>query len=133
MRTFLESCDFSGKTIVPFCTSNSSGIGSSDTNLHEFFSCANWLDGQRFAADTSPTTVKDWIDGLELPSAVESASAPSGTQNVLVTYFSGTGTTRGVAQNLAAALGSDGLRSMKSLPSSLIHLPTWIIPIPVAV
>ena len=32
--TFLESADLSGKTIIPFCTSNSSGIGSSDTNLH---------------------------------------------------------------------------------------------------
>ena len=34
LYTFLENTDLSGKTIIPFCTSNSSGIGSSDTNLH---------------------------------------------------------------------------------------------------
>lgn len=69
--TFLESYDFSGKTVVPFCTSASSGIGSSDTNLHALAPDANWLSGKRFASGTSQKTVADWIDGLDLKSKPE--------------------------------------------------------------
>ena len=64
--TFLESYDFSGKTIVPFCTSASSSIGSSDTNLHALASGAEWVSGKRFASGTSQKTVADWIKGIEL-------------------------------------------------------------------
>ena len=64
--TFLESYDFSGKTIVPFCTSASSGIGSSDTNLHPLASSAEWVAGKRFASGTSQKTVAEWIKGLNL-------------------------------------------------------------------
>lgn len=73
--TFLESYDFTGKTIVPFCTSNSSGIGSSDTNLYSLTNGANWLAGQRFASGTSRNTMEDWIRGLELPEPTVSVSA----------------------------------------------------------
>ena len=53
ISTFLESYDFKGKTIVPFCTSHSSGIGSSDTNLHSLVdSSVEWKEGKRFAAGT---------------------------------------------------------------------------------
>ena len=52
VKTFLESYDFSGKMIVPFCTSHSSGIGTSDTDLHNLAETANWLAGQRFSGDT---------------------------------------------------------------------------------
>lgn len=72
--TFLESYEFTGKTIVPFCTSHSSGIGSSDTNLHSLTSGANWLAGQRFAGGTSRSTMEDWISGLELPKPAVSVS-----------------------------------------------------------
>lgn len=67
ISTFLESYDFTGKTIVPFCTSHSSGIGSSDTNLHPLASSADWLPGRRFASGTSPDTIAEWIEGLDLP------------------------------------------------------------------
>ena len=67
--TFLESYDFMGKTIVPFCTSHSSDIGSSDTNLHALTDGANWLSGKRFSAGTSRSTMEDWIGGLDLPKA----------------------------------------------------------------
>lgn len=43
----MESYDFFGKTIVPFCTSGGSGIGSSASNLEELANGATWLDGQR--------------------------------------------------------------------------------------
>lgn len=71
ISTFLESYDFAGKTIVPFCTSHSSGIGSSDTNLHALTSEANWLPGRRFAAGTTRETIENWIGGLDLPTAAE--------------------------------------------------------------
>ena len=64
--TFLESYDFSGKTIVPFCTSASSPIGSSDTNLHALASSAEWVSGKRFSSGTSRKTVADWIKSLDL-------------------------------------------------------------------
>lgn len=60
--TFLESYDFSGKTILPFCTSHSSGIGSSASNLHSLASGANWLDGKRFAGDTSKEEIESWLE-----------------------------------------------------------------------
>lgn len=67
ISTFLESYDFSGKTIVPFCTSHSSGIGSSDTNLHSLADNADWRSGRRFAGGTSRSTIEEWIAGLDLP------------------------------------------------------------------
>lgn len=63
--TFLESYDFSGKTIVPFCTSASSGIGSSDTNLHAFTDdSTNWIEGKRFAIGTDQDAFLDWLSGV---------------------------------------------------------------------
>lgn len=68
ISTFLESYDFSGKTMVPFCTSHSSGIGSSADNLHDLCSdSAIWLDGKRFEAGTSRGTIEEWIGKLDLP------------------------------------------------------------------
>ncbi len=64
--TFLESYDFSGKTIIPFCTSHSSGIGSSDTNLHWLAPNAEWVSGRRFSSGTSQDTVAEWIDSLDI-------------------------------------------------------------------
>lgn len=66
ISTFLESYDFADKTIVPFCTSHSSGIGSSDTNLHSLAPNADWGSGRRFASGTSQNTVADWIDSLNI-------------------------------------------------------------------
>lgn len=66
ISTFLESYDLSGKTIVPFCTSGSSGIGSSATNLHSLASAATWMDGQRFSGSASRSTVETWVNGLGL-------------------------------------------------------------------
>ena len=66
MCTFVESLDFSGKTIVPFCTSASSGVGSSATNLEKLTSGANWLAGKRFSGSESADTVMDWVNGLNL-------------------------------------------------------------------
>lgn len=66
VSTFMESYDFSGKTIVPFCTSASSGIGSSASNLEQLTSGAAWLDGQRFSGGNSQDAVMEWVNGLGL-------------------------------------------------------------------
>ena len=65
--TFLERYDFDGVTIIPFCTSGSSGIGSSAENLHALVPDANWLAGQRFDGGASQEEVAAWVEELELP------------------------------------------------------------------
>lgn len=65
ISTFLESYDFSGKTIVPFCTSHSSDIGSSAENLHSLCSDSiEWIEGRRFAGGTSKETVEEWLNDV---------------------------------------------------------------------
>ena len=66
--TFLESYDFSGKTILPFCTSGSSPIGTSAENLHALCtSSVKWLDGRRFGADASQEMVESWLTDAGIP------------------------------------------------------------------
>lgn len=64
--TFLESYDLSGKTIIPFCTSGSSGIGSSDTDLRTLAAQANWKPGRRFRTNETKGVITSWIEGLKL-------------------------------------------------------------------
>lgn len=62
ISTFLENYDFAEKTIVPFCTSHSSGIGSSADNLHSL--CPDttiWAEGRRFESGTSKDTMVEWL------------------------------------------------------------------------
>jgi flavodoxin len=66
VSTFMESYDFSGKTIIPFCTSSSSGIGSSGTNLSNLTKGAKWLPGKRFGGGTSRSDMVSWVNGLGL-------------------------------------------------------------------
>ena len=63
--TFLESYDFSGKTIIPFCTSGSSPIGST-TAMQNVTPGANWLDGQRFSGGASSEDVASWVEKFDL-------------------------------------------------------------------
>ncbi len=65
ISTFLESYDFSGKTVIPFCTSHSSGIGSSADNLHSLCPDSTvWAEGRRFEAETSRSTIEEWLDRM---------------------------------------------------------------------
>ncbi len=66
ISTFLESYDFEGKTIVPFCTSASSGMDASAKNLQSLTAGADWLDGQRFRGGAGEGDVTTWVDGLGL-------------------------------------------------------------------
>ena len=64
MDTFVESYDFEGITMIPFCTSGSSGIGQSGKHLEENADSGNWLEGHRFAGSASEDEIQSWIEGL---------------------------------------------------------------------
>ena len=66
LSTFMESYDFSGKTIVPFCTSGGSGVGASASNLEAVTEGATWLSGTRLNGESSYETIVDWVNGLGL-------------------------------------------------------------------
>ncbi len=59
--TFLEGVDMSGKTVVPFCTSAESPVGSSADNLHALAPGAVWKDGTRFAIGTTREIINEWL------------------------------------------------------------------------
>jgi len=61
LDTFVESHDFSGITVIPFCTSGSSDIGESDDYLAELAKSGNWLQGRRFSGSTAKETLESWI------------------------------------------------------------------------
>jgi len=60
--TFLESYDFSDKIVIPFCTSASSGISTSERNISKLVPIKNQLEGKRFSASASKESVCDWVD-----------------------------------------------------------------------
>ena len=60
--TFAEAYDFAGKTIIPFATSGSSGIGDSGKNLEELAKGAKVEEGKRFSANASTDELKAWAD-----------------------------------------------------------------------
>ena len=63
---FVKANDFTGKTVIPFCTSSSSGLGQSGTLLAGMAKGGNWQEGQRFSSGASDSTVRDWVNGLGL-------------------------------------------------------------------
>lgn len=67
LYTFLESYDFGDATIVPFCTSGSSVIGSSADDLQALTESTQWLEGQRFSAGASEEEVASWVESLDIP------------------------------------------------------------------
>ncbi|MBR3295002.1 MAG: NAD(P)H-dependent oxidoreductase [Clostridia bacterium] len=66
MDTFAESCDLEGKTVIPFCTSGGSGIGSSGKNLEELAGKGNWLNGRRLKSNASEPDISEWLSELGL-------------------------------------------------------------------
>ncbi len=63
---FVKNNDFTGKTVIPFATSSSSGMGQSGTLLSETAGTGDWQDGQRFRSNASQSNVADWVSGLGL-------------------------------------------------------------------
>lgn len=66
VNNFINGNDFSGKTVIPFCTSASSGLGESGSLLAEMADTGNWQDGERFSSGASSDDVANWVNGLEL-------------------------------------------------------------------
>ena len=64
--SFVEANDFTGKTVIPFCTSSSSGLGQSGELLAELAGTGDWLEGQRFRSGVSQEDVNEWVDSLGL-------------------------------------------------------------------
>ena len=62
LSTFAEQYDFDGLTVIPFCTSGSSGIGSSAGELAMQAGSGTWLEGQRFSADVSEEELQTWLE-----------------------------------------------------------------------
>lgn len=81
---FIAANDFTGKTVIPFATSSSSGLGESGTLLAQQAGTGDWLDGQRFRSGESEDSVREWVAGLNI-TASASTEQPSAS---LVVYFS---------------------------------------------
>lgn len=63
---FIEANDFTGKTVIPFATSSSSGLGESGELLAEMAGTGNWQEGMRFRSGVSADDVTGWVEELEL-------------------------------------------------------------------
>ncbi len=66
VNEFVETNDFTDKTVIPFCTSSSSGLGESGELLEEMAGTGNWQEGERFSSGVSSDDVSTWISGLNL-------------------------------------------------------------------
>lgn len=64
VNTFVKANDFTGKTVIPFCTSASSSLGNSGKNLEKLANTGNWLDGHRFSSSASENEIKEWTDKI---------------------------------------------------------------------
>lgn len=65
VESFVQANDFTGKTVIPFCTSASSGIGNSGELLAQAAGTGTWLDGQRFSSGVSESDIRSWLAALE--------------------------------------------------------------------
>ena len=66
VSTFVEANDFTGKTVIPFCTSSSSGLGESGALLAELAGTGEWLEGMRFSSGATAEDIAAWLDELAL-------------------------------------------------------------------
>lgn len=66
VNNFIKNNDFTGKTVIPFCTSASSGLGDSGDLLEKMAGSGNWLEGKRFSSNVSDIEIQEWIDSLNL-------------------------------------------------------------------
>ena len=66
VSSFVAANDFTGKTVIPFCTSSSSGLGESGALLEQAAGTGEWLEGQRFSGGVSESDVAQWLDSLSL-------------------------------------------------------------------
>ena len=84
--SFVKANNFAGKTVSPFCTSSSSGLGQSGELLAELANSGNWLTGQRFRSSASRSEVQSWVNSLNISSSEPNEPVKAGRS--LVVYFS---------------------------------------------
>ena len=87
VSSFVAANDFAGKTVIPFCTSSSSGLGESGELLAELAGSGNWQQGQRFRSSADAEEVVEWVNSLDLNSSGNEADENQETRS-LVVYFS---------------------------------------------
>ena len=63
---FVEANDFTGKTVIPFCTSSSSGLGESGSRLADLAGAGDWQEGQRFRSSAAQSDIEAWVRELGL-------------------------------------------------------------------
>lgn len=66
VNQFIENNDFTGKTVIPFCTSSSSGLGESGELLAQMAGTGDWQEGMRFRSGVDEADVQEWVNGLGL-------------------------------------------------------------------
>ncbi len=66
VNNFVKGNDFTGKTVIPFCTSASSGLGESGSLLQKMAGTGNWKEGQRFSSGASSSDVSKWVKSLNI-------------------------------------------------------------------
>lgn len=66
VNEFVKKSDFTGKTVIPFATSTSSGLGDSGSNLAKMAGAGTWKDGERFESGASKESVTDWVSSLDM-------------------------------------------------------------------
>ena len=66
VNNFVKGNDFTGKTVIPFCTSASSGLGESGSLLQKMAGTGNWKEGQRFSSGASSSDVTKWVKSLNI-------------------------------------------------------------------
>ena len=65
VNNFVKDNDFTGKTVIPFCTSASSGLGQSGELLEKMAKGGTWEEGHRFSSGASSSNIKTWTDSLK--------------------------------------------------------------------
>ena len=94
VSSFVAANDFTGKTVIPFCTSSSSGLGESGQLLAEAAGTGTWMEGQRFRSGISEADVQAWLESLDI-SAAEPAPANE-TAEASTVYFTSSITPEGM-------------------------------------
>ena len=99
IQTFLESYDFTGKTVIPFCTSGGSEISGSYAELKSSAPQAKWVEGRRFYVSDSQSTIDNWVK-MVMPSSMI-ADIESESPYVQIQYYTLAGmpavaTTKGI-------------------------------------
>lgn len=62
---FVKANNFDGKTVIPFCTSASSGLGESGKLLADMAGTGDWQEGMRFRSGANDTDIQAWVEGLK--------------------------------------------------------------------